>query len=216
MLEFEISNRKIFIESPIDPEDRAKTIDDVIEKYSTGDKIPFWIEVWPSAIALAEFILKSDEFCGKKVLELGCGLGLTSVALGFKGAIVTATDYEVMALQYARRNYIRNIRSDKNATFVYLDWRHPFLSEKFDFVIGADIIYDRNLFSDIVNVLKLAMGFDSICYIADPNRQTSFEFFEILKSESFEFEVVLRKEITYKDSKSVVLIHRIKKVNLSE
>ncbi len=213
MLVFEISNRKIFIESPVDPADREKAIDDVIEKYAVSDKIPFWIEVWPSAIVLAEYILDSDEFYGKKALELGCGLGLTSIALGFKNALVTATDYEMMALQYARRNYIRNIGDEGNAKFVYLDWRHPFLSEKFDFVIGADIIYERDLFPDIINVLKLAMGLNSVCYIADPNRRTSFEFFEILKNEPFEFETVLKKGITYRSSKSVVLIYRIKKID---
>lgn len=211
MLVFEISNRKIFIESPIDPADQLKTIDDVIEEYSTNDKIPFWIEVWPSAIVMAEFILKSDEFRGKKVLELGCGLGLTSVALGFKGASVTATDYEIKALQYARRNYIRNIGSEENARFVYLDWRRPLLFEKFDFVIGADIIYERNLFRDLINVLKIAMTPQSICYLADPNRASAFEFFEILKGESFEFETVMEKEITYRDSTVTVSIYRIKK-----
>lgn len=102
MLTFEIANKKIFIESPVDPAVHLESIDDVIEKYATDDKIPFWIEVWPSAIVLAEFILGRDEFNGKKVLDLGCGLGLTSVALGFKGTFVTATDYEMSALQYAR------------------------------------------------------------------------------------------------------------------
>ena len=162
MLTFEILDKKIFIESPIDPIDSGKAIDDVVEKYSVDDNIPFWIEVWPSAVVLAEFILGRDEFTNKKVLELGCGLGLTSVALGLKDAIITATDYEMMALQYARRNYIRNIGDEKNAKFIYLDWRHPFISEKFDFVIGADIIYERSLFGDLVNVLKATMMPQSI------------------------------------------------------
>jgi predicted nicotinamide N-methyase len=84
LIEFEISNKKILIESPLNPDDYQGSLDDVIQKYSSDDRIPFWIDVWPSAIALAEFILESDEFSNKKVLELGCGLGLTTVALGFK------------------------------------------------------------------------------------------------------------------------------------
>jgi len=213
LLTFEILDKKIFIESPIDPIDSGKAIDDVVEKFSVDDNIPFWIEVWPSAVVLAEFILGRDEFTNKKVLELGCGLGLTSVALGLKDAIITATDYEMMALQYARRNYIRNIGDEKNAKFIYLDWRHPFISEKFDFVIGADIIYERSLFGDLVNVLKATMMPQSICYLADPNRITSREFFEILKDENFSFETVLKKEIMYKGTKAVVLIYRIKKLD---
>ncbi|MCS7228434.1 MAG: protein N-lysine methyltransferase family protein [Candidatus Kryptonium sp.] len=208
---FEISNRKIFIESPVDAKDHAKTIDDVIERYSSNDKIPFWIEVWPSAIALAEFILESDEFTGKKVLDLGCGLGLTSVALGLKKAIVTATDYEMIALQYARRNYIRNIGNEENARFIYLDWRHPNISEKFDFVIGADIIYERNLFPDLIRLLEIAMRDDSVCYLSDPNRIFSSEFFNMLSEQNFKYNIVLEKEIDYRDSRAIVSIYRIKK-----
>ncbi len=211
MLTFEIANKKIFIESPVDPADHSKSIDDTIEKYAIGDKIPFWIEVWPSAIVLTEFILGSDEFSGKKVLELGCGLGLTSVALGFKDAFVTATDYEMTALQYARRNYIRNVGDEENAKFIYLDWRRPLLYEKFDFVIGADIIYEKNLFADIIKVLEMATDENSICYLADPNRRVAFEFFEILKSKPFVFENILKREIEYRSLNTIVSIYRIKK-----
>ncbi len=211
MLTFEIANKKILIETPVDPKDYLKSVDDVVEKYSSDYKIPFWIDVWPSAIALAEFILESDEFTGKKVLELGCGLGLTTVALGFKNAIITATDYEMMALQYARRNYLKNLGNETNARFVYLDWRCPRLSEKFDFVIGSDIIYERDLFPNIVNVLKIAMNPDSICYLADPNRIFTQEFFKILTVESFDSEIVSRREVFYRDMKANVSIYRIKK-----
>ncbi len=215
MLIFEIANKKILIETPIDSKDYLKSVDDVVEKYSTDYKIPFWIDVWPSAIALAEFILESEEFSGKKVLELGCGLGLTTVALGFKNALITATDYEMMALQYARRNYIKNVGNEENAKFVYLDWRHPVLSEKFDFVIGADIIYERELFQDIVNVLKIAMTPNSICYLADPNRIFTMEFFEILKMKSFDFEIASKREVIYRDMKVNISIYRIKKSQMS-
>lgn len=209
---FEILGRKIFIESPVAPVDSDKAVDDVIEKYSTSENLPFWIEVWPSAVVLSEFILTRDEFENKKVLELGCGLGLTSVALGLKNAVITATDCEMMALQYARRNYIRNIGDEKNARFVYLDWKRPLISEKFDFVVGADITYERNLFKDLINVLKTVMTSQSICYLADPNRIASREFFEILKGENFGFETVLKKEILHKGTRTVVLIYRIKKL----
>jgi predicted nicotinamide N-methyase len=211
LIEFEISNKKILIESPLNPDDYQGSLDDVIQKYSSDDRIPFWIDVWPSAIAIAEFILESDEFSNKKVLELGCGLGLTTVALGFKNAITTATDYEMIALQFAKRNYIRNIGNDENVKFVFLDWRTPSISEKFDLVIGADIIYERNLFKNIVDIFKNAMTTNSTCYLADPGRPMSFEFFEILKSERFDFKIISRSKVSYRNSRTDVLIYKIKK-----
>ena len=211
LLEFEISNKKILIESPLSPDDYQGSLDDVIQRYSSDDKIPFWIDVWPSAIALAEFILESDEFSNKKVLELGCGLGLTTVALGFKKAIITATDYETMALHFARRNYIKNIGNEENVKFVILDWRSPWILKKFDFIIGADIIYERNLFKNIVDILKDTMTIHSTCYIADPRRPMSSEFFEILKRENFDFQIVSKREVSYRNLQTGVFIYRIKK-----
>lgn len=78
-------------------------------------------------------------------------------------------------------------------------------------MIGADIIYERNLFADIINVLEMAMDEQSTCYLADPNRRIALEFFEILKDRSFKIENILKREIKYRGSNIIVLIYRVKK-----
>src|SRR3712207_6238484 len=49
--------------------------------------LPYWAVTWPSGIALADTILSSQhELRGRRVLELGCGLGVTAAAAVAAGA----------------------------------------------------------------------------------------------------------------------------------
>src|SRR6185436_16422121 len=52
---------------------------------------PYWAELWPSSVALA-WAVATAKPAGARVLELGCGLGLPSIAAALSGAQVLATD----------------------------------------------------------------------------------------------------------------------------
>ena len=64
-------------------------VDQVLDLYvdagvSEGD--PYWTRAWPSSIALASLILSRPELVrGKRVADLGCGLGLAGMAAAFAG-----------------------------------------------------------------------------------------------------------------------------------
>ena len=41
------------------------------------ERIPYWAELWASALALSQYLVASKiDFQGKKVLEIGAGFGL--------------------------------------------------------------------------------------------------------------------------------------------
>ena len=51
-----------------------------------GDRDPYWCRLWPSAIALAQLILQQPELVrGKRVCDIGCGLGLAGIAAALAG-----------------------------------------------------------------------------------------------------------------------------------
>ncbi len=54
--------------------------------------LPYWAELWPSGIAIADAIVARPElFRDRRVLELGSGLGVTAVAaLGAGAALIVA------------------------------------------------------------------------------------------------------------------------------
>jgi len=57
-------------------------------EFAVDERLPYWAELWTSAIVLAERVLNDQTMRGTKVLELGCGLGLVGLAAAKAGADV--------------------------------------------------------------------------------------------------------------------------------
>jgi predicted nicotinamide N-methyase len=72
--------------------------------------VPFWAVVWPAAQVLARFLLNQPDLVrGRKVIEIGCGGAVASIAAGKAGSRkVTANDIDPIALAIARQNGAQN------------------------------------------------------------------------------------------------------------
>jgi len=84
-------------------------VDAVMQMYidaGQGDRDPYWTCIWPSSIAMAQELLQNpDLVAGKKVADMGCGLGLGGVAAALAGASeVVFLDREPLALQCSLLN----------------------------------------------------------------------------------------------------------------
>ena len=64
-------------------------------------------QVWPSGRVLAEAMCTFD-VAGKRILELGCGLGLSSLVLQRRLADVTASDHHPLAESFLQYNATQN------------------------------------------------------------------------------------------------------------
>jgi predicted nicotinamide N-methyase len=75
-------------------------------EYHSEQPPPFWAFPWPGGQALARFVLDNpDVVAGRRVLDLGTGSGLVSIAAAFAGAsAVYAVDRDAAALDAVRRN----------------------------------------------------------------------------------------------------------------
>ena len=88
------------------------------------ERIPYWTELWPSSLVLADWLYeRRDLLRGRACLDLGCGIGLTSLVGSWIGARVIGMDYEMEALRYARRNAARN--GVPQPGWAVMDWRRP-------------------------------------------------------------------------------------------
>ena len=80
-----------------------------------GEEPPYWAKPWPCGVELARAVAGAVP-AGSRVLELGCGLALPSMAAALGGAHVLATDQAPGALAFAdynaRRNHIPPRRGD--------------------------------------------------------------------------------------------------------
>src|SRR5688500_16798987 len=77
------------------------------EDFAHEEFLPYWAELWPSALALARVIARRP-LTGRRVLELGCGLGLPAIAAALAGGRVLATDWSADSVAMTARNARRN------------------------------------------------------------------------------------------------------------
>src|SRR3954447_15963288 len=87
------------------PRDSEALLDE--DAFADDEFIPYWADLWPSAELLARTVI-GRALRGARVLELGCGLGLPSVAAALAGGRVLASDWAAEAVEAARANAARN------------------------------------------------------------------------------------------------------------
>ncbi len=118
-----------------------------------AEDAPYWAELWPSARALAVHVAGLD-LAGRRAVELGCGLGLVSVAAAIAGAAVLAVDHDPDAIDLARRN---GARIGPGLRGLVADLRDPpaelLEAGPFDLVLAADVLYDGPLAEAVARLI---------------------------------------------------------------
>lgn len=95
--------------------------------------------VWPSSQLLCHLLLEYDT-AGKKILELGCGMGLASLLLKTMGRDVTALDIHPRVGDMLQRN--TKLNRLQPIPFVHASWAEPIETDKFDLIVGSDLLYE--------------------------------------------------------------------------
>jgi predicted nicotinamide N-methyase len=145
---------------------------------------PYWSVLWRSGVALARE-LDGEELRGRRVVELGCGLAIPSIAAARAGAKVIATDGDIDALGLVARNAEANGVEVETAA---VDWADPDdLVERgpFDLVLASDILYERPC---VAMLLSLMPRLAPVGWVADPGRPAADAFFEQVQKRGWEVE----------------------------
>ena len=136
---------------------------------------PYWSVLWRSGVALAEHV-ETLHLGRSRVVELGCGLGLPSIAAARLGANVLATDEDPEALELLRDNAHAN--GAVGLKTLAADWGkpQPLLDRgPFDLVLAADVLYEAE---SVVHVLSLLPELAPEAWIATPDRAPAAAFME--------------------------------------
>ncbi len=163
--------------------------------------------MWPSAIALARHLHEKD-LSGKRAIELGCGVGLPTVAALARGARVLATDHYEAALDFAAHNARANLGQEPETAV--LDWRMPEIGDlgTFELVLGADLLYERTNAVALAALVPKLLAPGGEVLFADPRRDTAPMFLETMAKEGFELET--RESTVEQDGRALrVLLHRL-------
>jgi len=134
---------------------------------------PYWARLWPVSEQFAEYLSQHPVAQGTRVLEIGCGLGLTGLALLSQGCQLTFSDYVPLAVETALENARRN---GFPAAGRIIDWYDTQVDEKWPLVVGSDLVYDRVLHRPLLTFLQRVLEPRGECWLADPGRSISLEF----------------------------------------
>lgn len=170
--------------------DAAALLDepDYAQRFIDEDRAPYGLELWPGAFMLADYVHAGEDGRQRNLLELGCGLALTSLVAKQKGWRVTASDYEQVPLQFAAYNArINHVAIDE---FLLLDWNHPPQNRRFDGILGADVLYQLNHHQPILGCLSRLLAPGAHALLADPNRSVADRFPDLAATHGFQVRTI--------------------------
>lgn len=145
---------------------------------------PYWAELWPSGVELAYAVAGSD-LRGRAVLEIGCGLGLPSIAAALAGAHVLATDRSDDAVAFTERNAELSGATLETAVRPWTDDHALVAWGPWDLVLAADVLYNDRCVREVLTLLPrlLAGGAEpgaetggAEMWITDPDRPQAADF----------------------------------------
>ena len=177
--EVTLGGERIALEKPRNPDDLISEAD-----FARDERLPYWADLWPAAVVLADHLLTERRLMGEvshhpRALELGCGIGLVTIAAMRAGYDVVATDYYEDALLFAARNAWR--ANGREPAVRMVDWRAvPDDLGTYDLILAADVLYERPHATLISALLARALSPDGRALISDQGRVALREFLDAL------------------------------------
>jgi predicted nicotinamide N-methyase len=135
---------------------------------------PLFGVVWPAAQILASTV-SLFELEGKRVLEIGCGIALSSIVLHQMGVDITASDYHPLAEEFLDVNILNNHMSPIKFQTGNWEVENPLLGE-FDLIIGSDVLYEPAHAEFVSEFIDCHSAANVEVIIVDPNRGNRASF----------------------------------------
>ena len=150
--------------------------------------------VWDSSQVLARLMADFD-IDGKRTLELGCGMALSSLLLNRRGADITATDYHPEAGAFLEAN--TRLNEDSDIPFFRADWnQHGSKEGLFDLIIASDVLYENFNLSSLARFVEDHARPTCDVVIVDPGRKQQGAFGKLMSLYGFTYEREKARDFT--------------------
>lgn len=162
------------------PDNYETLLDDprVRERFEADEFMPYWANLWPGAILLAEEVARWPHVAPSEpapnVLELGCGLGLVGLVASDLGYRVIVSDYEDDALTFVLRSAEHNRIAAPEVRFV--DWRERYTDLRLDRIVAADVLYETRHLRPVAEFIQHHLAPGGFALICDANRSVANDF----------------------------------------
>lgn len=206
-MKIKIKKRTFVIDSPNITEDFLEKI--TSDEDLNEDEIPYWSELWPSSLMLGKFILKNPHiFRKKKCLDLGCGLGVVSMALKLAQAIVYSQDIIFNSLIFLKKNFYMN--KIPHPICIQGDWRYPcFKRNSLDIIVASDILYEKRFHMPILKFVIYTLKEHGTVYLTTPKREGAFDFFKYAKNYNLNSYLLKKNSIYVNKVESEIYLWKI-------
>lgn len=156
------------------------------------DHFPYGFLLWESAIGLARYMEAHPERVRRRrVLELGAGLGFAGLVARSLGAQVWQTDHLPLTLALARLNAKKN--DIEGIEQFVADWRNWEENTQYDVLLGADILYEKQMHWHLDMVFQRALAPHGILLLGDPQRAQAFQFITQLENQGWHFDIEMMR-----------------------
>ena len=144
---------------------------------------PLFGQIWPAGVVLADAasMLPVE---GRRILEFGCGLALSSLVLQRRGADITASDHHPLVADFLRHNAALN--GLPGIPYRDAPWieENPGLG-RFDLLLGGDVLYERDHVPLLAGFLQRHAAPVAEILITDPGRGHANALGRALASQGF-------------------------------
>ncbi len=151
-----------------DPEMVKPVYEDLLSG-DTATPFPFWARIWPSAIALSDFLKTETHWIeGKRVLELGAGIGLPSFMMAGYASEMIISDHAQEAVTLIQKN-IRH-SGLQHVKAMQLDWNDFPDHIQADTLLLSDINYADDQFEPLLQLIRKFLEQGTTILLSTPHR----------------------------------------------
>jgi len=184
----------------------ARTLEHFVDQHDIFQDFPLWIKIWEASFVLAEFLARLDADAGKRFVEIGCGLGVVGIVASAFGHLVTMTEHNLDALNFARANALLNQVS--NLEIRALDWYNPEIEGSSNYIVGSEILYTEGDLQPILNLFRSYLKAGGEIILAEGIRKTIMAFMHQM-ADYFQIEA-RKKVLRSKDKETAIMLCKMK------
>jgi predicted nicotinamide N-methyase len=176
-------------------------IEAFIDPRDTLSHFPLWAKIWPAAIVLAQYVARLKPDTGRTLLEIGGGLGLTSIVAASHGHRITFSEGNPDALRFAGAS--AELNPGGPFPIVKFDWNRPSQIGRFDLLLASEVVYREEDIPQLAKVFDACLAPGGEIIIAGEIRRTLDAFFQRM---SASYDISARRQHLRSDEETITVV----------
>jgi len=164
---------------------------------------PLWTKIWEASLLMAHRLAATPPVTGRRWLELGAGLGVVGIVAAAFQHNITISEYDAHALDFIHANARLNGCTPDD--ILPLDWTAPQLKQRFDRIVGSELIYNPKDFVALRNLFTSLLKPDGEILLAGEVRQSNRAFLDLMQTD-FHIELARNTLRSAEDSTTILLV----------